>query len=72
MSISLRVNEEEMTIIKSYADLCGVTVSDVVRGAILEKIEDEFDIKIFDKAIQKRNKGRKTYTHDEVLKELGL
>ena len=59
MSISLRVTEEEMAVIKSYADLHGTTVSDAVRGAILEKIEDEFDIKIFDEAMQKRSKGQK-------------
>ena len=72
MSISLRVTEEEMAVIKSYADLRGTTVSDAVRDAILDKIEDEFDIKIFDKAMQKRSKGQKAYTHEEVLKELGL
>ena len=72
MPISLRVTEDEMTVIKSYADLCGITVSDAVRRAILEKIEDEFDLRIYDEAMQKRGKGRKVYTHNEVLNELGL
>ena len=35
MPISLRVNEKEKSIIKSYANLRGATVSDTVREAIL-------------------------------------
>ena len=44
----------------------------VTEEAILDKIEDEFDIKIFDKAMQKHGEGQKSYTHEEVLKELGF
>jgi len=63
MSISLRVNEHELSVIKSYANLRSMTVSNVVREAILEKIEDEFDIKIYTKAMNKHWKDPITYTH---------
>ena len=72
MSISLRVNEQEMSIIKSYAHLCGTTVSDTVREAILEKIENEFDINIYTKAMKKHHKNPGTYSHDEMLKKLDI
>ena len=72
MSISLRVNEHELSVIKSYANLRSMTVSNVVREAILEKIEDEFDIDIYTKAINKHRKDPATYTHDEMLKKLGF
>ena len=72
MSISFRVNEQEMSVIKSYADIRGTTVSDAVREAILEKIEDEFDIDIYTKAMEEHKKVQKTYTHDEVMKALDL
>lgn len=72
MSISLRVSNEEMSAIKSYAEICGTTVSDAVREAILEKIEDEFDIKTYTKSIKEHNKNPKVYTHSEMLKKLDL
>jgi len=72
MSISLRVTKEELSVIKSYADLRGTSVSDAVREAILEKIEDEFDIKLYKTEMKAHEKNPKTYTHEEVLKELGL
>jgi len=72
MPISLRVSQEEMSVIKSYAEIRGTTVSDAVREAILGKIEDEFDIKIYAKAMKEHNKNTKTYSHEEMLKKLEL
>jgi len=72
MSISLRVSKEEMSVIKSYAEICGTTVSETVREAILGKIEDEFDIKTYKKAIKDHKRNPKTYTHTDVLEKLGL
>jgi len=72
MSISLRVNKEEMSVIKSYAEIRGTTVSEAVREAILGKIEDEFDIKTYTKAMKDHNKNPKTYTHSEMLRKLDL
>ncbi|MBN2696775.1 MAG: ribbon-helix-helix protein, CopG family, partial [Bacilli bacterium] len=48
MSISIRVNEKESKLIKKYAELNGTTVSEVMRQAILSKIEDEFDIFLYE------------------------
>jgi RHH-type transcriptional regulator, rel operon repressor / antitoxin RelB len=50
MSISIRMNEKELELIKKYAELNGSSVSEVMRKAILEKIEDEFDIFLYEKA----------------------
>ena len=71
--ITLRVSGNELAAIKSYAKLHGKTVSDTVRAAILEKIEDEFDAKIAEQAYAEWiNDSKKTFSLDEVQKELGL
>ena len=72
MSISLRVSEKEMAVIKSYANIRGSTVSEAVREAIFEKIEDEFDIKIYTELMRKHASDPKVYTHSEMLKKLDL
>ena len=73
MTITLRVSDEELNTIKGYAKSNGVSVAKVVRNAILERIEDEHDLKIAEKAHTERLKGnQKTYTLEEVRKELGL
>ena len=62
MSISLRLSDEEAELIKHYAAIKNLSVSDVVRTAILEKIEDEFDLKIALKALEEHKKNPITYT----------
>lgn len=72
MSISVRLTNEEVQLIKRYAALKRLSVSDVVRTAVLEKIEDEFDLKTALQALEEHRKNPVTYTHDEVKKILEL
>lgn len=39
MSISIRMSEKEIELIKKYAELNATTVSEVMRRAILEKLK---------------------------------
>ncbi len=72
MSISIRMNEKELELIKKYAELNGSTISEVMRKAILEKIEDEFDIFLYEKAYTTYEKNPKTYTIEEAKSLLGI
>lgn len=72
MSISIRMNDKELEIIKKYAELNGTTVSEVMRKAILEKIEDEFDIFLYEKAIKAYEHNPRTYTIEEAKSILGI
>jgi RHH-type transcriptional regulator, rel operon repressor / antitoxin RelB len=70
VSISIRVSEKESKLIKKYAELKGTTVSEVMRQAILSKIEDEFDIFLYEKAYKEYEENPKTYTIEEAKKIL--
>ena len=72
MAISIRMHDKELELIKKYAELNGMTVSEVMRKAILEKIEDEFDIFLYEKAINEPKQDNKTYSLDEVKAILGI
>jgi predicted DNA-binding protein len=72
MAISIRMHDKELELIKKYAELNGMTVSEVMRKAILEKIEDEFDIILYEKAINEHKQDNKTYSLDEVKSILGI
>ena len=69
---SIRFTREEERAINEYADFANRSFSDVVKSAILDKLEDEYDIKIGQEAYEEYLKDRVTYTHEEVLNELGL
>lgn len=72
MTVSVRLNKEDEKLIKAYAKINKITLSDLIRNAIIEKIEDEYDLECYKKAIEEYNKNPKTYTLDEVKKELGI
>lgn len=42
-TITLRMSEEDAAFIKRYAEMTGTTVSQFIRQAALERIEDEYD-----------------------------
>lgn len=72
MTVSLRLNKEDEQLIKKYAELKGMSLSDLFRNALIEKIEDEYDLECYRNAREEYEKNPATYTLDEVKKELGL
>lgn len=72
MMVSIRMSEDEKKLAEAYAKLNGVSLSEAIKRAFFEKIEDEYDIALAEEAKKEYQKNPKTYTLDEVKKELGL
>ncbi len=72
MTISLRLNDRESDLFKRYAEMNGITVSELVRQSVLARIEDEFDLQAYDKALAAYQADSVTFTHEEVKKMLEL
>lgn len=72
MTISLRLSDEDTMLIKKYAEMNNISVSDLFRQSVLERIEDEYDLKAYNKAVEEYKADPVTYSHDEVGKMLGL
>ena len=75
-TISLRINDEDGKLIHDYVKVNNLNLSEFVRNAVLEKIEDEMEIskefaKELLKAKEEAKKG-KLYTLEEARKELGI
>lgn len=72
MLISLRLSEQESNLFKKYAEMNRMSVSDLIRQSVMERIEDEYDLKVYEDAIAEYHDNPVTYTHDEVKKMLEL
>ena len=72
MVVSIRLSEQETSLIKDYAKLYNTSVSDIIRRSILERIEDELDMRAYEKAKAEYLADPVTYSLDEVAKELGI
>ena len=72
MAISLRLSKDETLLIKKYAEMNGMSVSELVRQSVFERMEDEYDLFAYDKAFADYKANPITYSLEEVEKELNL
>lgn len=72
MTISVRLSDRDTELIKAYAEINNISLSDLIRNAVLEKIENEYDLECYKKAVEEYKKNPKTYTLEEVKEELEL
>lgn len=72
MTVSVRLNEKDEKLFKKYAEMHGMSLSDLFRSSVMERIEDEFDLKCYEEAMAEYEKDPVTYTHEEIGKMLGL
>jgi uncharacterized protein (DUF1778 family) len=70
--IGLRLKPEEEQLIRAYVDVHGMNVSEFARKAMLKEIEDEYDLKLYNEAMEEYKENPVTYTLEEVEKELNL
>ncbi len=55
---------------KSYAEIHGLSLSELFRQSVLERIEDEFDLKAYEAALEEYKKNPVSYTHAEICQML--
>jgi len=72
VSLSVRLSEEEEALFRAYAEIKKISVSDLLRQSVIERIEEEFDLELFKQALAEYQKNPVTYTLDEVEKALGI
>lgn len=67
-TMTVRMSEQDAELVRKFAQFEGVTISDFARTAILEKIEDSYDLQELRQAIAQDSGER--FSIDEILDEL--
>ncbi|MDO5662330.1 MAG: DUF6290 family protein [Brachybacterium sp.] len=67
-TMTVRMNAQDAELVRKFAMFEGVTISEFARGAILEKIEDSYDLHELRDAIAHDSGER--YSIDEILDDL--
>ncbi len=70
-TVSLRLNDKDDSLIRKYAELHNMDLSAFIRQAVIDKIEDEYDLTLFNKVWQ-NEKDQERISHTDLKKELGL
>ena len=73
MAFSIRLTDHEKKIAESYAKLHSMSLGEAFKQALFEKIEDEYDISIFEEAYKDYlQEGLKNRPIEELWRELDL
>ena len=72
MVISLQLNEAESNFVNAYAARNNIDPAELARRALIEKLEDEEDLRRAEAAMAEFRKNPVTYSHEEVGRLLGL
>ncbi len=71
-TINLRINDEDNKLVRDYAKANNMTISDLVRNSVLEKIEDDIDLKLYNQAMKDHKENPQDISFDEMMTELGF
>lgn len=72
-TISLRVPEEELDLFKNYARIHNTSLSSIIRNTMMDRIENEYDMKVFAEYEEEKANGTlKTRPISELWKDLDL
>lgn len=70
--IQARLTGTEEKLVMQYVKVNNISVSDLIRKSVIEKIEDEIDLKLYEEAMADFKKNPVTYTLEEVKRELRI
>ena len=72
MSISVRLTEQDEQLFRSYAKTNNISLSELFRNAVFEKIEDEYDLAVYRESLEEYKKNPVSYSHAEVCRMVGI
>lgn len=73
MAFSIRLTEQEKQLAESYARLHAISLGEAFKRALFEKIEDEYDLAVYEDAYAEYlSSGEKSAPIDDLWKDLNL
>lgn len=72
MSININVNKQTSSEIEKCAALYGISVEEFVRRAVMDRLEDEYDLQCAKEALKEYEEDPVVYTLEEVEQHLGI
>ncbi|MBQ9868847.1 MAG: antitoxin [Ruminococcus sp.] len=73
MAFSIRLTEQEKELAESYAKMHSLSLGEAFKRALFEKIEEEYDLKVYNEAYSEYiASGKKSTPIEELWKELDI
>ncbi len=70
--ITLRINDDENKLVRDYANANNISISELMRDSVLEKIENDIDLKLYYQGMKDHKENPQDISFDEMMTELGF
>lgn len=70
--ITLRVSDDEKSLIDNFTKVNDISISEFIRSTVMEKIEDEIDINLYNQAMEQHLNNPQDISFDEMMEDLGF
>ena len=70
--VSVHLTDEESKLVERYCAKHGMSLSDAFKTALIEKIEDEYDLAQYEAAKKRYDKNPVSFSLNEARKELNV
>jgi hypothetical protein len=70
MTKAIRLNSNEYSLFESYANAKGLNFSELCKMAVMEKIEDEIDLRVAEESYDEYLNDKKTVDHQTLFGRL--
>jgi len=70
--ITLRINDDDNNLIRNYAKDKNISISELMRQAVLEKIENEIDLELYNQKMNEHKENPQDISFDEMIEILDL
>ena len=69
---SVRMTDQEKELLEAYAKMHGISMSTALKAAFFEMLEDEYDIKVADEALEEFEKDPVMIDAKDIYKKYGI
>lgn len=69
-TISVRLDDQDTRLIKQYAKAKNITISSLIRDAVLNRIEDEIDLQLYHDSMAAHRKNSEAISFNDMMKEV--
>lgn len=72
MNLTINLNDKDVELFEKYASEKGITVSELVRQTVLGRIEDDYDLRLYQEAMAELSCNPRLYSFGDIEREFML
>lgn len=70
MKVTIELDDKDYKLIEKYADKHNVTMTEFIIESVLERIENEYDLKVYEEAMAEYEANPVSYSFEDLVSDV--